>query len=314
MFFDKIRIFFWSILFKEEIIIDTDVGDDVDDAFAIAWALASSRVNVRAILTAHGDTLLRARLVERMLQVRKHHKVRVLSGTKSETDIVFTQREWAERGPSVADTDGIAAALEMIRRRKNRITLVALAPLHNVQSMIERDPIAFRMLKKVVVMAGSIRRGYNSLTGEINSTPQGEHNVFLNPKALEMLLASGVPVTMMPLDAVQARPSDEFLKSVCSAHPDLAELLMLWQKNNIFNIDQPTLFDLVAIAAVLRPDLCQMTKIQILIESSGLTVESKAGFNVQACLETDHEKVLSAALNDLCPSIETSSPLSLSRS
>lgn len=302
-----------KIRFKEEILIDTDVGDDIDDAFALVWALASPRVKVSAILTAHGDTLLRARLIARMLQLRNRKDVKVFVGAKSKTDIVFTQRSWAENGPSVTECNGIDASLDLIRSRKHRITLITLAPLHNINKMIERDPATFRLLKKVVVMGGSIRRGYNHLDGEINLTPQGEHNVFLNPPALRALLDIGVPITMMPLDAVQARPSNEFLKLVCSEHPDLAELLALWQENNIFNIRQPTLFDVIAIAAVLAPKSCPLTTLRIAVDDSGMTTEVAVGTEVKACLKTDHEYILDIVARELCPSGAINTPLALSK-
>lgn len=302
-----------TLRFQEEILIDTDIGDDIDDAFAIAWALASPRIKVSAVLTAHGDTLLRTRLVARMLQSRNREDVQVFAGVKTKTDIVFTQRLWAENGPSVAESDGIAAALDLIRSRKHRITLVTLAPLHNIKAMIERDPATFRMLKRVVVMGGSIRRGYNSLDGEINPTPQGEHNIFLNPPALHALLNIAVPITMMPLDAVQARPSGGFLSLICNEHPDLAELLALWQENNIFDIKQPTLFDVVAIAAVLAPKSCPLTTLRIAVDDSGMTTEVSAGAEVQACLKTDHEKVLDVVARELCPSKSFNTRLSSSK-
>src|SRR5260370_40947652 len=51
----------------EKIIIDTDIGDDVDDAFAVALALKSPEVEILGITTTFGDTEARAKLVDRML-------------------------------------------------------------------------------------------------------------------------------------------------------------------------------------------------------------------------------------------------------
>ena len=51
----------------EKIIIDTDIGDDVDDAFAVALALRSPELEILGITTTFGDTETRAKLLDRML-------------------------------------------------------------------------------------------------------------------------------------------------------------------------------------------------------------------------------------------------------
>lgn len=289
---------------RAQIIVDTDIGDDIDDAFAIAWALASNRARLRAILTAHGDTERRARLVGRMLRSFGRKGVQVLTGLQTETDVPFTQAAWAE-GEAAAAGDGVAAALDLIRTNPGRMTLVALAPLHNVEAMIRRDVGTFRRLRRVIVMGGSIRRGYNSLAGEPNSTPQVEHNIRLNPSAFRQLVESGVPVTVMPLDAVQARPSDAFVDTVTRAHPCLGELLELWRRNNSFNVSKPTLFDVVAMAAVLAPDSCRSVPMRISVDAVGMTTEVAGDPNVSVCLEADHERILREVARDLQPSRES---------
>src|SRR5262245_46567327 len=52
---------------KTRIILDTDIGDDIDDAFALELALQSPELEVTGVTTAWGDTALRARMVRRML-------------------------------------------------------------------------------------------------------------------------------------------------------------------------------------------------------------------------------------------------------
>lgn len=297
---------------KHEIIVDTDVGDDIDDAFAIVWALLARRLSVEAVLTAHGDTELRARLTRKLLQSYGQHHIPVWPGVSTNTDVVFTQKDYTEGfGPSPAG-DGIQSALEAIERKPGRISLVALAPLHNIEAMIDRDLAAFRKLKQVIVMGGSLRRGYNSPTGEPNPTPHAEHNIHLNPGAFDRLLRSGVPIVMMPLDSVQARPSDAFLKTIEALHPDLHRLLTLWQQNNPFHVSRPTLFDVVAIAAAIAPRLCPLVPLRVAVDAIGMTTESQGEANVRACLQADHEETLRAFMHDLCPSYTDKSPLSLS--
>src|SRR2546421_8613709 len=65
---------------KTRIILDTDIGDDVDDAFALALALSSPEINIAGITTACGDTHLRARLVDRFLAETQHQGLAVAEG------------------------------------------------------------------------------------------------------------------------------------------------------------------------------------------------------------------------------------------
>src|SRR5262249_814908 len=65
---------------KVPVLIDTDVGDDIDDALALALALASPELDVRGITTVHGDSHTRALLVCRMLQAVGRDNIPVASG------------------------------------------------------------------------------------------------------------------------------------------------------------------------------------------------------------------------------------------
>src|SRR5258707_11800369 len=82
----------------EKIIIDTDIGDDIDDAFALALALRSPEVEILGITTAWGDTALRARLVDRFLQETHVRPVPVLVGAATNSTTNFSQADWAEQG------------------------------------------------------------------------------------------------------------------------------------------------------------------------------------------------------------------------
>src|SRR5581483_6920107 len=82
----------------EKIIIDTDVGDDIDDAFAVALALSSPELQILGITTAFGDTEMRARLLDRMLGEAGRQAIPVGVGIPTKTNNVFTQRRYAEAG------------------------------------------------------------------------------------------------------------------------------------------------------------------------------------------------------------------------
>jgi hypothetical protein len=83
---------------SQEVIIDTDIGDGVDDAFALALALRSPELEILGITTNFGDTETRAKLVDRMLGQLGRQDIPVAVGTPTHTTNVFTQRRYGEGG------------------------------------------------------------------------------------------------------------------------------------------------------------------------------------------------------------------------
>src|SRR3989475_5536528 len=82
----------------EKVIIDTDIGDYVDDAFALALALRSPELQILGITTTFGDTETRAKLVDRLLGETGHSDIPVAVGARTPANNSFTQRAYAERG------------------------------------------------------------------------------------------------------------------------------------------------------------------------------------------------------------------------
>src|SRR5580658_10694916 len=81
----------------EKVIIDTDIGDDIDDAFALALALRSPELEILGITTAFGATELRARLVDRYLQAVGRGDIPIAAGIPTQhTNNVFTQAAYAQ--------------------------------------------------------------------------------------------------------------------------------------------------------------------------------------------------------------------------
>ena len=183
-------------------ILDTDIGDDIDDAFALALALHSPELHLLGVSTAYGDTELRARLLDRYLGAVGRKDLPIAAGVATPHDNVFTQAAYARRARPWKHADAVGYMLGQIRTHPGQITLIAIGPLFNIQAAIERDPVTFAKLKRVVLMGGSIDRGYDGKAGE-RRPPDAEWNINRDPAGARALLASGVPVFMMPLDSTQ---------------------------------------------------------------------------------------------------------------
>src|SRR6185369_8340579 len=112
----------------QKIIIDTDIGDDVDDAFAIALALRSPELRILGISTTFGDTETRAKLLDRFLGEVGRQDIPVVTGTPAKASGNFTQRRYAEGGNFAKASHPPATdfILERIRRNPGEITLIAI--------------------------------------------------------------------------------------------------------------------------------------------------------------------------------------------
>jgi inosine-uridine nucleoside N-ribohydrolase len=275
---------------KTKIIIDTDIGDDVDDAFAVGLAISSPELEILGITTAWGDTKLRARLVDRLLAETGHTKIPVAEGIPTRSKTVFSQARWAQAGPpSKPHPAAVDFLLEQIRQHPSEITLVAIGPLTNIGAAIDTDLATFRKLNRVVLMGGSIRRGYDDLGYTPDRGPSAEYNIASDIPAAQKLFTSGVPIYVMPLDSTQLK-LDETMRALLfrQSTPLTDALALLYHE---WGQQTPTLFDVMAVAYVLDPALCPTESMPITVDKDGYTrTDTSAPPNAGACLSSDSDR------------------------
>jgi purine nucleosidase len=289
---------------RTKVIIDTDIGDDIDDAFAVALALSSPELDVLGITTAWGDTRLRARLVDRMLAETHRESIPVAEGIPTQSKARFSQARWAVGGPSTRPhPDAVDFLLQQIRRHPGELTLISIGPLTNIGAAIDRDPATFRKLQRVVLMGGSIRRGYDDLGYTAARGPQAEYNIVSDIPAAQKLFTSGVPIAMMPLDSTQLKLDEVKRAILFSAGTPLTDALTLLYHQ--WGQQTPTLFDVMAVAYVVEPNLCPVQPFHIEVDKDGFTRPVNGPPNASACLESDPERFFHFLLPRLMkPSVE----------
>lgn len=272
------------------VVIDTDIGDDIDDAFAVALALKSPELRILGITTTFGDTELRARLLERYLTAVGRSGIPVAAGPETKTGNGMTQKAYAEGWAGKPRGDGVEFLLSQIRRHPGQVTLIAIGPLFTVQAAIAKDPATFRKLRRVVMMGGSIYRGY----GEVNGKPrpaEPEWNIDRDPAGMRALLGSGVKVYMMPLDSTQIPLHETDREKIFTNGGALGVQLGLlyreWVAGTPLHSPTPTLFDPVAVTYAMHPELCPAQPMRIRVDDRGQTIPEKGRANVEVCLKSD---------------------------
>jgi purine nucleosidase len=267
-----------------KVIFDTDIGDDIDDAYALGLLLRSPEVQVIGVTTAFEDTHLRARLATRFLKSAGRGDVPVYEGPKtSGRPAHFTQSKWAEGSPDRSYPDAIEFMLSTIRSDPGQVTLVAVAPLTNVGALIAKDSKTFGELKRAVLMGGSVAHGYGT-----REQVDAEWNIVNDVAAAKALFESGVPIYMMPLDSTQilldpTQQAKVFGKKTGMTRA-LEELTAEWSAAT--NRKSPMLFDAVAAEYAVKPEICPTTPMRIEVDDKGFTRRVDGASNANVCLHS----------------------------
>jgi inosine-uridine nucleoside N-ribohydrolase len=299
---------------RQLVIVDTDIGDDIDDAFALALVLSSPEFEVLGISTAWGDTALRVRLVQRLLAELGRGDIPVAQGIATESRTPFTQARWAQRGSASlaaaprAVPPSVDFLLDAIRRHPGEITLLALGPLTNLGAAIQRDPATFRQLKRVVLMGGSVRRGYSKSAFHAQRPPDKEYNIVADAAAAQALFGSGVSIVMLPLDSTQIRFEEAARNAVFAQGTPLTDALALLYHQWLdayqpWSSTTPTLFDVVPVAYAIDASLCPTSALHIDVDADGATRETGAAPNAQVCLAADEPRLLRLFMQRLTSSV-----------
>jgi inosine-uridine nucleoside N-ribohydrolase len=287
----------------EKIIIDTDIGDDIDDAFVVALALKSPEVQVLGFTTDFGDTKARAAILDRMLGETGHGDIPVAVGPSAAVNANgFTQRAYGahSRFARASHPDATDFILAQIKKYPGEITLVAVAPSPNIGALIARDPQTFRKLKRVVTMGGAIAPYDNGWGG--TAPVQAEWNVKNDIAAQQKLYAAGVPVVMMPLDSTAHLKMDEIRRArLFSQGTPLTDALALLYLQWAHGTRQstPTLFDPMTLAWMLEPSLCPTTPMHITVGDDGVTRRGEGASNAQVCLKSDRNAFMNFMMERL---------------
>ena len=290
------------------VLLDTDIGDDIDDAFALSLLLKSPEVKLLGIITAFGDTPLRARLVDRYLVAVSRTDIPVAAGIQGTQTSGFTQAAYANRQPARKYPDGVTFILSQIRAHPGQVTLIAIGPLGNVGAAIKQDAATFRKLKRVVIMGGSVSRGY----GPVGTPPAVEWNTKNDPAAMRALLASGVPVFIMPLDSTQIHLDENGQDQLFSYGSPVTDQLTIlyhqWKTLSGWHPTGPNLFDPVAAAYALKPEICPMQPMRLSVDDKGMTIPAVGAPNAQVCLKSDEKGFLDFLLSRIVSGTAPTTP------
>lgn len=260
----------------KRIILDTDIGTDVDDCLALAVILGSPELALEAVTTVYGDVLLRARMVMKLLELRGTRGVPVVPGA---TRPLLGKRPvyWAGhegRGLLASEDDARyrpeGHAIDLIVRTAmaapGEITLLAIGPLTNVALAFLREPKLAQSLAGLVLMGGVVG-GAHAL-----HLPWVEHNIRCDPEAAHIVFSAGMPITVVPLDVttrVVIRPEGvaQVRARGTPYHEAIAEQVDLYPP--FATRGWTNLHDPLTAALLVDPSLMSLVPVRLVIETQG---------------------------------------------
>lgn len=236
--------------------------------------------------------------MKRFLRETGHGDIPVAVGPEkypAKGTLAFSQARYADREPQAEFPGAVDFLLTEIRKHPGEITLVAIGPETNLGAAIEKDAETFRKLQRVVLMGGSVYRGYDGLAYPLGPTKaMPEWNILCDVEAARKVFRSGVPLFVMPLDSTQIKFEELERARLFSRGTALADALTVLYHQWAYETRQvtPTMFDAVAMGYAIRPELCPMKAMRLSVREDGSTAPVEGEPNVQVCLASDSDAFL----------------------
>ena len=181
------------------VILATDIGDDIDDTWALGLALKSPELDLKLVVGEYGKAEYRAKLIAKFLQTVGRSDIPVGVGLDGEPHDEGNQAAWVKdyelsSYPGKVRRDGVQAIIDTIHQSGEGVTVICIAPMPTLAAAVARDP-KIATLARFVGMQGSLRLGYG---GSKKISP--EWNVKADAKACQTVFAAPWDKTITPLD------------------------------------------------------------------------------------------------------------------
>jgi inosine-uridine nucleoside N-ribohydrolase len=273
------------------VILDTDIGDDIDDTWALGLLLQCPELDLKLVVGDYGRSQYRARLLAKLLVEMGRPSIPIGVGMEVPgVGGVESQGKWLgdydlKSYPGKVHADGVQALVDAIMQSPEPVTLIAIGPLPNIAAALAREP---RMAQRArfVGMHGSVRRGYGGSTNVA-----AEWNVKCDPRAAQQVFSAPWEMVITPLDTCgvldlygeqYARVRDSSARVArtvmanyqvwAAARSDLAPKQIRERSS--------TLFDCVAVYLAIKEDYCRMEPLELRVTDDGFMRLDPAGKTV----------------------------------
>jgi purine nucleosidase/pyrimidine-specific ribonucleoside hydrolase len=291
-----------------KVIIDTDIGDDIDDAIAIAYAARRPELDIRAVTTVYGPVKMRAKIVSKLLHVLGRDDIPFASGAGRPLGPIADEHRLSlapNQLPFVKETDSLrapacATAEELLVRaieaHPNEIWLVTIGAMTNAALLIQKHPRTAAKLKGIVSMGGETR------------LLLAEYNIQCDPDAAQIVLRSGLMRFLGTLDVTRrivVREKDMAALRKADTPPcrALIEMTDLWKPHQSSKV-RPVVYDMCPLLWLYAPQHFKTQPTGVAVElqgtlTRGMTVPVKEGPPIAVSCDVDRKAVLDELVHTL---------------
>ena len=288
---------------KIPVILDTDIGGDIDDAWALALILKSPELDLKMLVTDYGNTTYRGAIAGKYLEAAGRTDIPIGLGVYG-NDEIRPQETWLgdyqlSDYPGQVYEDGVGAMIDLIINSPEPITLICISPVPNIKAALEREPGIIKRVK-IVGMFGSLRYGYKynryplirkifsmlgSLLYEYDRNYlmiSKEANVCLNTDACRQMFNQFPDVTITPLDTCGIVRltgkkyqklhdyKDNFIKTLIESYYSWAKYVQSTKEYP--RVQSSTLHDSVAVYLALSEEYLEIENLGITVTDDGYTL------------------------------------------
>lgn len=252
------------------VFVDTDIGDDIDDALALALLLCSPEIKVVGVSTVFGDTALRACLAAYVLQTYGYPDVPVAAGQAQpmqfrhqpsgvcQAVVLANDQQFP-----LSSLSGSELLIQIARSYPGELTLLCLGPLTNVALALQKEPRLGSLLRQVFFMGGASRIFWP------------DWNVRSDALAARLFLEARLSVTMIGFNVtfashLRSREVERFRCAQNSRLQLLARLIAAWQaKQPWWRSRLPGLHDPLVVTALCAPQFFRFSSLPVHVLTQG---------------------------------------------
>jgi purine nucleosidase len=290
----------------KRVLLDTDIGTDVDDCLALALLLASPELRLEGITCVYGHVGVRAQITQKLLRLAGREDIPIYLGAERPL-LDLRPIYWpGHEGTGLLGTDdppfvapqqhAVDYLIETVLASPGEIHLLAIGPLTTVALALRKEPRVAQALASLTIMGGVLRG-----PGQWH-LPYAEHNIICDPEAAHIVFSAGAPIWLIPLDVttqVQIRTEGEArIRSRGTAwHHAIADQVAHYPR--FAQRGATYLHDPLAVGVLVDPGLVEFQPLHLAVELGGRlaagatlahTPDAQHPATAQVAISVDHTR------------------------
>lgn len=290
----------------KKVILDTDIGDDIDDSFALLLLLESHKFNCLGVTTVFRNSLKRAKMAKQLIR-SLGYDIKVYRGIddplkqnidhliskeikekeKYDEDgkYIFPQYDKSMENEKVEDENAVDFIIRMIHLYPHEVTLIPIGPLTNIASAIKKDPTIVPLIKEIRLMGAGLNLNFV------------EWNIFCDPDAAKIVFSSNinkivaVTINVTSLTSLTEEEVNSLKNNNSKAIKLVYEAMMKWFKH--YEFSSPVMHDPLTVASLIDESIIntQLCHLDVDLNKDGYTfINDNCPNNVYVSTSLNKEK------------------------